>query len=689
MDFMENEAEESNPSSAEEELSDGELRPQIKKEKERKKCTIQISDDEEEDEEEDPEAIAEEMKDFINEDVEEEEDTADVSKEDKKNRKGDSDEDDQLDDVDYDLIDDNLEIKVNRKSSSNACHSLKEVFEPSELERGHFTDAYNAIRLADFPDGFQLRRIPVKEADDAELEEEADWIYKQAFATLCISQQTFLDNDHLGAANNFNRRTPNAMTSKIKQALGFMRNHRQEVPFIAFYRKEYVEPELNFNDLWKVYHWDEKWMQLCTRRSNLTRLFEKMKEHLYKRYSDPDKPVVLFRPITDEEIERVKNVQTPEELRDVYQNFLFYYGHEIPNMRNSEQSRPREEGEADSEPKPKGSSMKQAQRQSGYSVCLAAKLMPNSRNMYSLSSNLSDIGKVTNELQRMKADFYHLYLKKTPGTCSKHLKLLECTKCPKHSGYISLESLNVECLPTGYHYVDLMYLIKSLFELTVMVEVESKSSMDKEDNFFWQGSGKVEKIDLFNGTPCKCTLCITSNSPSHIWGEITIATSTTLTSFFSEANRCSSYFFYDNYYDLDNVKCLVANRVTRRNTMIKTSKFVCITCDLTLLRRLDAAIKQFDEAYNKCVTIPEENDKLVMVVAHPHACIKHVTFSRCPIVDNIYNEIPCPGLSGAYILSLKGPNDFETYYKSEKNKAVTSFGSFGGVVYFKNLYFQI
>ncbi|KAH9503861.1 Transcription elongation factor SPT6 [Bulinus truncatus] len=526
MDFMENEAEESNPSSAEEELSDGELRPQInkKKEKERKKRTIQISDDEEEDEEEDPEAIAEEMKDFINEDVEEEEDAADVSEEDKKKRKGDSDEeedDDQLDDDDYDLIDDNLGIKVNRKrkrkrikmmsddedsgkeeegQADDGKHAIEEqlfdgteeeggdrqaesvrateetenlqefdseeesdvddfivdeegnsiskgkkkkkhkihsdaalqeaqeifgvdfdfadfekydedeedfdeedeakeeegeegeprkkkggrkkavkksifdVFEPSELERGHFTDADNAIRLADFPERFQLRRIPVKEADDAELEEEADWIYKQAFATLCISQQTFLDNDHLGAANNFNRRTPNAMTSKIKQALGFMRNHRQEVPFIAFYRKEYVEPELNINDLWKVYHWDEKWMQLCTRRSNLTRLFEKMKEYLYERYSDPDKPAVLFRPITDAEIERVKSVQTPEELRDVYQNFLLYYGHEIPNMRNSEQSRPREEGEADSEPKPKGSSMKQAHRQSGYSVCLAAKL---------------------------------------------------------------------------------------------------------------------------------------------------------------------------------------------------------------------------------------------------------------------------------------------------------------------------
>ena len=31
-----------------------------------------------------------------------------------------------------------------------------------------------------------------------------------------------------------------------------------QVPFIAFYRKEYVEPELNINDLWRVYSWDEK-----------------------------------------------------------------------------------------------------------------------------------------------------------------------------------------------------------------------------------------------------------------------------------------------------------------------------------------------------------------------------------------------------------------------------------------------
>ena len=63
---------------------------------------------------------------------------------------------------------------------------------------------------------------------------------------------------------------------KIKKALDFMRQQQLEVPFIAFYRKEYISPELNINDLWRVYYMDEKWGQLQTRKNNVKRLFEKM-----------------------------------------------------------------------------------------------------------------------------------------------------------------------------------------------------------------------------------------------------------------------------------------------------------------------------------------------------------------------------------------------------------------------------
>ncbi len=54
------------------------------------------------------------------------------------------------------------------------------------------------------------------------------------------------------------RKEPSATTYKIKKALDFMRNQSLEVPFIAFYRKEYVSPELTLSDLWKVYKYDEK-----------------------------------------------------------------------------------------------------------------------------------------------------------------------------------------------------------------------------------------------------------------------------------------------------------------------------------------------------------------------------------------------------------------------------------------------
>jgi len=45
---------------------------------------------------------------------------------------------------------------------------------------------------------------------------------------------------------------------KIREALNLMRNQKFEVPFIAFYRKEYIEPELNIVDVWRIYQCDEK-----------------------------------------------------------------------------------------------------------------------------------------------------------------------------------------------------------------------------------------------------------------------------------------------------------------------------------------------------------------------------------------------------------------------------------------------
>jgi Helix-turn-helix DNA-binding domain of SPT6 len=97
----------------------------------------------------------------------------------------------------------------------------------------------------------QLRQIPVVKLpkDSPELDEEAEWIFRHAFCKGPISNQT--DGDA-------SRKKGPGMVPKIKKTLEYMRCENFEVPFIAFYRKEYTHPELNINDLWRIYKFDEK-----------------------------------------------------------------------------------------------------------------------------------------------------------------------------------------------------------------------------------------------------------------------------------------------------------------------------------------------------------------------------------------------------------------------------------------------
>ncbi|VDI00276.1 transcription elongation factor SPT6 [Mytilus galloprovincialis] len=261
--------------------------------------------------------------------------------------------------------------KDRRKKRSKM--GIYDVYEPTELERGFFTDKDQEIRSADIPERFQLRQIPVKPTEEGELEEEAEWIYKQAFVTTTVTQQGFMEQDNHGR----NHSTVN----KIREAINFMRNQQFEVPFIAFYRKEYVEPDLHINDLWKVWHWDEKWTQLRSRKENLIVLFEKMQNYQFDMNSDPDQVLASnVRPLTDEDVDRVRQVQTLEELRDVYQHFLLYYGTDLPKMRNAEKKKAKETSESqEGEEQEKKDddihdSMKQASRKNGYTICTRNKL---------------------------------------------------------------------------------------------------------------------------------------------------------------------------------------------------------------------------------------------------------------------------------------------------------------------------
>ncbi|XP_012233466.2 transcription elongation factor SPT6 isoform X2 [Linepithema humile] len=228
-----------------------------------------------------------------------------------------------------------LKKKTTRKS-------IFEIYEPSELKRGHFTDMDNEIRNTDIPERMQLRSVPVTSVPEGsdELDLEAEWIYKQAFCKPTISIQ----DAHLNAEAKERARKGPQTIGKIKKALDFMRNQHFEIPFISFYRKEYVLPELNINDLWKVYKFDAKWCQLRQRKESLLKLFEKMRNYqLDEIMKNADAPLSdNVRVIKDDDIERLKNVQTSEELNDVYHHFMLYYSHEIPAMQETVRQKEKE-----------------------------------------------------------------------------------------------------------------------------------------------------------------------------------------------------------------------------------------------------------------------------------------------------------------------------------------------------------
>ena len=77
---------------------------------------------------------------------------------------------------------------------------------------------------------------------------------------------------------------------------------------------------------------------------------------------------------------RVKKVESLEELRDVYNHFLLYYGTDIVNMRNAEKTKKNEEErekngeEGADEEKEHQETIKQASRKSGYTICVKNKL---------------------------------------------------------------------------------------------------------------------------------------------------------------------------------------------------------------------------------------------------------------------------------------------------------------------------
>ena len=96
-------------------------------------------------------------------------------------------------------------------------------------------------------------------------------------------------------------------------------------------------PDLNINDLWVIYKYDEKWCQLKQRKENIVKLIKNMQDYqiqkiINKQHTD-DTDTRYSRVINDKEIVRAKQCASFEDLKDCWLNFQLYYNTDIPLMK--------------------------------------------------------------------------------------------------------------------------------------------------------------------------------------------------------------------------------------------------------------------------------------------------------------------------------------------------------------------
>ncbi len=237
------------------------------------------------------------------------------------------------------------------------------------------------------------------------------------------------------------------------------------------------------------------------------------------------------------------------------------------------------------------------------------------------------------------------------------LQTISCENGTDHSKYKDLSSFGFDDLPLNYQHEEMFNLVKSLADLTVMIQLPCSDNPER----FWQGTGKVDDVFIYTGkNPCPCLECKKQQNPdkkSKEWGHVRIVTSASLLSACKKVTSYKCTLFYDEDNTLDKRKVLFGEKIVCRTAKKDICKFICATCDIDLLRKLDGYVDTFVNNWHAALekyynTVKSAEDKLLVMVSHPHGCKKHVSIGKWsklkPRVQ--HDAATCPGCSGSYLL---------------------------------------
>ncbi|KAK0048738.1 hypothetical protein Bpfe_021847, partial [Biomphalaria pfeifferi] len=304
--------------------------------------------------------------------------------------------------------------------------------------------------------------------------------------------------------------------------------------------------------------------------------------------------------------------------------------------------------------------------------------------------------KVAKKLKILKKNIVKIKKNQTQDCRESRQALPEGCKvnASNHQKLIPVKEFLLFHLPSRYQHVEMWNLIQSLVDITVKLEVSGMSeerkkfktnkqslemvlnqtqvkgvskNVDDESNSSNTmsvfaandvafGSGKVD--DVFIRTdrdgPCPCP----KQCPE--CGEIRVFTSAQLMYDDDDAKHFLCTFFYDDDEQVDQLKYARGDRIVLRDLEKDLCMFICVTCDVELIRKLEGMLDKFEQSWEDAFdryagSLKWRNERLTVIVSHPYGLKKHIALGKTSEVGDsergIHYDTPtCEGSVGAYVL---------------------------------------
>ncbi|XP_059149775.1 uncharacterized protein LOC131936723 isoform X2 [Physella acuta] len=262
----------------------------------------------------------------------------------------------------------------------------------------------------------------------------------------------------------------------------------------------------------------------------------------------------------------------------------------------------------------------------------------------------------------------------------KYKNVLKVKKNPGHKNFVPVNQLSLEHF-LGYRDNDVYDLTKVLADQTVRIAVKLTSPDRPEfvpgtkepypcyntrgQNSLRTGTGKVERVTKYTEgmdgyRTCPCPECDHSDTPSNVWWEVSVWTSTHVVFDDSEARQSSCRLWFDD--DKSPVVKIYGWEVGESDTEEDVCSLYCVTHDVDVGGKLEEMEWRF---YGLCKKVEDKYKsrrdvvKLTIIVSHPHGCSKQVSVGHWvdrqagrDMTRYTYTTATCPGSSGAMVYRL-------------------------------------